>query len=224
MRSEIYPPARCASLLRVVFFNVFALSHQKKKKKKKEEEEVVSCCKVSFPLYVCQKRRVWNCGLWHHRVKSGNAREKKTVVMEMVGLGGCRWDKNRTSVSADRWCRNSVLAEAQRTHFEGIESSSEHVTVCSGETQSRNSCAGMLALYLYLLCFLTVWCLLCGCSFWSLTCCCVAEPACIVFPAWRTGTGGSTGDRHTNAPYLSWNHTPGLFFFLDSQELPSRLF
>lgn len=86
---------------------------------------------------------------------------------------------------------------------------------CSGETRSRNSCAGMLALYLYLLCLSTMWCLLCGCSFWSLTCRSDAEPACIVFPAWRTGTGGSTGDRHTNAPYLHWNHTP-VFFFSDS--------
>ena len=72
----------------------------------------------------------------------------------------------------------------------------------------------MLALYLYLLCF---WpCGVCSVAahfeVWP-----VAEPACIVFPAWRTGTGGSTGDRHTNAPYLSWNHTPGFFllsFFL----------
>lgn len=211
------------------FLYVFPLSHQKKKED--------SCCKVSFPplrvpkeagvklrsvtspCEVRKRSREENSCHGNGRFEEAVAETKTEPVSAQTGDAGTEY-----------WRTMISLQFLEKIHILKVLNPQRNTQLwpCSGETQSRNSCAGMLALYLYLLCLSTMWCLLCGCSFWSLTCRSVAEPACIVFPAWRTGTGGSTGDRHTNAPYLSWNHTPVFFFSFfrlkRSQELHSELF
>lgn len=144
-RSEIHPPARCSTCF--LFSCTCSLWATRRRRR-------IAAVRSASPS-TCAKRGGCEIAVSDITVWSQETLERrKQLSWKSSVWGGCRWDKNRTGVSADRWCRNRVLTHNdpspvswKDSHFEGIKSSEEHATVAVFRGDSvqeflrRNACS-----------------------------------------------------------------------------------